>query len=143
LRGAEQAERSGGGKALLGHGKTPFSCGRSRSAAATAAEGWARLESTAQRLHEPAVHGHATGGGSRIETGLKAFRETERDPRGERFVGRLGGRGVGVVDVDELQVLADDADLDASSLELGGELERGLDERLLKASGERRLERQR
>ncbi len=78
-----------------------------------------------------------------LETGLEALGQPERDARIQALVGRVAAPRLVVGDVDELGIPTRDAHLDPALLELAGELERGLRERLQEAPADRRLERAR
>src|SRR3954469_3067725 len=90
----------------------PAVAGQTAAAPTAPAGGRARLAGAGDHLDEPRVDRHSLACGGGLQAGLEALRQAQRDPGGERFVGRLGRCRFLVPDVDELRVAARKADLD-------------------------------
>ena len=101
-----------------------------------------RLEPALERAHDPRVDGGAVGGGGDLDLRLQKLGQAQGDSGREGVVRaqRLSGLGLLLLDVDELGLAADEANLDASG-NLGGERERELSEQVEQAQVERGLDR--
>src|SRR5215203_4212748 len=77
----------------------------------------ARLGGARDRADEPRVRRDGLAGGGLLDRGLQRLREAQADPGGE-LLARHPGLAAGGVDVDELRLLAREANLDVARREL-------------------------